>query len=236
MARPHGLIRYYGTEGNVTTVNSMAYGDHTRARRKPGMVNNVLQEETQRNVIVARIAKSIKDPLEPFRENFKDGTLWSRLQSLIRKQFRQHRTFDWTSLIGFEFFEANKLHNVIHSDVEVSFTGGKTRTLHIKVSSKINGNVRNKKVTHYQHSLIGLLLDKNLKPTLLVESKMFPGVHDTFQNHIVEWPIKSNTSIVLIAVKAELYKNDEALLGYNVKGFMIMAGVDFDKTANKINS
>ncbi len=90
MAKTISLITtgLQGTLGDITYVKSKRYGKHARTKRgtyKPATLNKKMKESSSRLSFANAPAKLIFDAL---RHDHKDGSLWSRLLSIYRKQVK----------------------------------------------------------------------------------------------------------------------------------------------------
>lgn len=93
-------------EGRISgkvKVNSKTYGTHYRARR--GSVNEAKLNETMQKVNKLTLstnapAKLIHDALQPFRQNFKGGLFYQRLQKHFNAQARKGQKFSITDFLS----------------------------------------------------------------------------------------------------------------------------------------
>jgi hypothetical protein len=106
MAKSRSIFKLSGTLKGITHVSSTAYGDHVRAARgtyTPVTLNESFKESGKALQLSNVFAKLIKDALDPYRANFKDGTLWRRLVSHFRQQLKDNNNgVDFRSLLGFQ--------------------------------------------------------------------------------------------------------------------------------------
>lgn len=84
-------------------VNSKTYGTHFRAPRgsvTEAKLNETMQEVNKLTLSTNAPAKLIHDALKPFRENFKGGLFYQRLQKHFNVQARKGQIFDITDLLS----------------------------------------------------------------------------------------------------------------------------------------
>jgi hypothetical protein len=122
MAKTNNLVTkgLQGTLQNLTFVNSKAYGDHVRNRRgtfKPAVLNETMEQSKDRllqvNETASLIFKSICE--------HKDGTLWPRLLSKLRRQLKETNHNDVLCLLNLECDASHTLDKMLrsHCNVEV---------------------------------------------------------------------------------------------------------------------
>jgi len=118
-----------GTLGDLTFVKSKRYGKHARAKRGTytEAVLNSRMEESKNRLITANMPAQLI--FNAVREEHKDGTLWTRLLSIYRKQIKDGSVPDLHCLKGLECSKEFTLHLLL-SDYRVddSLTDA---TLHI---------------------------------------------------------------------------------------------------------
>lgn len=128
MAKTNNLVTkgLQGTLENLTFVNSKAYGDHVRNRRgtfKPAVLNETMEESKKRllqvNETASLIFKSICE--------HKDGTLWPRLLSKLRRQLKETNHNDVHCLLNMECHAKHTLDKMLpsHWNVEVEIIKSK---------------------------------------------------------------------------------------------------------------
>lgn len=123
MAKTNNLVTkgLQGTLQNLTFVNSKAYGDHVRHRRgtfKPAVLNETMEQSKHRlmqvNETASLIFKSICE--------HKDGTLWPRLLSALRRQLKETNFNDVHCLLNLECHARHRLDNMLRSHWRVDTT------------------------------------------------------------------------------------------------------------------
>ncbi len=105
MAKARSIIRIGGTIGEVTHVDSTAYGYHVRAKR--GTYTEItladgMKESSTEQARANLMAKLIFDSVNGFAPNFKDGKFWSRLVSVFRKQKKAGKRYGYADFEGME--------------------------------------------------------------------------------------------------------------------------------------
>jgi hypothetical protein len=103
-----------GTLQNMTFVNSKAYGDHVRNPRgtfKPAVLNETMEQSKTRllqvNETASLIFKSICE--------HKDGTLWPRLLSTLRRQLKETNHNNVHCLLNMECHAEHTLDKMLRS-------------------------------------------------------------------------------------------------------------------------
>jgi hypothetical protein len=102
MAKARSIIKLSGTIGDVTFVDSSAYGFHGRKKRSiweksEGMISSSTSQ-TQANLM----AKIIFDAVNEFAPGFKNGKFWSRLVSVFRQQKKADEVYNYAGFNGIE--------------------------------------------------------------------------------------------------------------------------------------
>ncbi len=116
MAKTNNLVTkgLQGSLQNLTFVNSKAYGDHVRNRRgtfKPAVLNQTMEQSKDRLLQVNETASLI------FRSicEHKDGTLWPRLLSKLRRQLKETNQNDVLCLLNLECDAKHTLEKMLRS-------------------------------------------------------------------------------------------------------------------------
>lgn len=126
----HGL---QGTLQNLTFVNSKAYGSHIRAKRgthKPAVLNETMQESSNRLLQVNQIASLI---FKGISSEHKDGKLWTRLLSKLRKQLKEKNHIDVQCLLKLECHARHTLDKLLCSHWNVTIAGMTKRQMNIQL-------------------------------------------------------------------------------------------------------
>ena len=105
-----------GTLDNMTFVNSKAYGDHVRRKRgtvKPAVLNDAMVQSKDRLLQVNETARLIFNSI---RNEHKDGSLWSRLLSVLRRQLKETNDNNVKCLLKLECHAEHTLTTMLRSD------------------------------------------------------------------------------------------------------------------------
>src|SRR5260221_8177172 len=160
MGKLNGLFKYGGTFKGVTTVNSLAYGQHIRKARTKFTLSKEMKESSavmkQANVY----AKVFKDAIDPYRRDFRDGMLWQRLVSLFKMQLQEKGKADFSPLQGHELNKMHSLSWIISAKAAVTQTD---RTLNVNITSRHTQDPTNGRADGYQQTLIVLFVDDALQ-------------------------------------------------------------------------
>ncbi|MFA6275400.1 MAG: hypothetical protein WC622_01550 [Pedobacter sp.] len=102
MAKARSIIKLSGTIGDITFVDSNAYGFHGRKKRtiwekSEGMISSSTNQ-TQANLM----AKIIFDAVNELAPGFKNGKFWSRLVSVFRQQKKANQVYNYAGFNGME--------------------------------------------------------------------------------------------------------------------------------------
>lgn len=228
MAKAKSMLRFSGTLGEVTHVKSAVYGDHVRSPRgthTPVTINEVLKESgedlTQANVP----AKIIKDALEPFRKNFKDGKLWTRLVSHFKKEIKTHQAIDFRRLEGFEFHESHPLDRLttvkaaVFPDVAQSVARIDLEYYHplFRSAPGIDG---------YRITLIGVYPSLDAKTAITTSTLLppMPSENTQYQTSVV-LSMPAGAETILLCVKLEGCMRSELSGNLRAKGMKIVRAV-----------
>jgi hypothetical protein len=209
MAKSNSPFKLQGTIGETTFVRSSTYGDHVRAKRgtyKTATINDALKRES--NILLnANIpAKLIKDAIDPYRSDvMKGGSLWPRLVSLFRKQFKETGTFDFSKLDRFEIHADHPFARLLHVEPKITVDQKKS-ILHVDINYVNHPNFRKvKDVDGYQLTVIVIFpnLKKNNAETDASTSKIFPLSDKVvpFQTKLTI-PEKARTFVVCVGIES----------------------------------
>ncbi len=232
MAKMNPMFSYSGTFNNVTQVNSRRYGKHMRNKRgthKPALLNASLQKSVEVNNAANACAKAIKDALDPFRQNFRDASMWGRLVGLFKTHLRNNPTVDFTILEWEEFQFYNKLpfDTRFQVSTNVSIRQNPEPTIRVELTSRCLLDLVKVNATSYHQTLIILFLDAAQKVSTCFEQGMLPlqKKESTMwepQQQIAQWPIPSGSKTALIVVKGELCCDGELIEKVKLKGMSVV--------------
>ena len=85
----------------MVNVNSKAYGVHQRRKRgtvKPADVNDSFKAASRMLLTGSRLARLVKNAIDPYRKPIYDGTLWSRMLSQFYRQAKQAGQLDFRAI------------------------------------------------------------------------------------------------------------------------------------------
>lgn len=100
MAKVRSIMKLSGTVGEMTFVDSTAYGQHSRAKRGSKtpitLAEGMKVSSSNQNEANLR-AKIVFDAVNKFAPGFKEGTFWSRLVSIFRKQKKAGNPYNYAN-------------------------------------------------------------------------------------------------------------------------------------------
>lgn len=228
MAKQKSFIKIEGTFGGMTVVNSKSYGEHLRNPRgtfKKAKINEALQESAKAIIVSNVRAKVIKDVLDPFRANFYDGKMWSRLVSHFKTGKLKKEVPDFLSLVDFEIHCENPLDRISNIKIELlpDCDGGTIKlNLHINIYKKF----RSRHIDGCLLSVIGIYPDVDNEGAEATEVKLplLPIGVDLHEQLPLSVPKGART--VLICVKAEGCENGKPSSVLKTKGMKIIGGFE----------
>lgn len=101
----------------MVNVNSKAYGVHQRRKRgtvKPADVNDSFKAASRMLLTGSRLARLVKNAIDPYRKPIYDGTLWSRMLSQFYRQAKQSGQLDFRAIEGLEMNREHPLVNIMN--------------------------------------------------------------------------------------------------------------------------
>ena len=198
MAKVRSILKLSGTIGEVTFVDSAAYGPHSRAKR--GSITPITLAEGMKisssNLNEANLrAKIIFDAVNEFAPGFKDGKFWSRLISIFRKQKKEGKMYNYT-----DFGVIEMRHDYSTSRQGNFALGKKGEALVLNYSLKVD--------TGYHLSMLRIATNEDLLipyPKEIMETIVQPGQ----QSGIVQFDFSElpKGTPILYALKCERLKN-----------------------------
>jgi len=102
-----------GTLGELTFVHTRRYGKYARVKRgtiKPAVLNKKMKESSKRMAVANPVAKLFFDSI---KHDHRDGSLWTRVLSIYRKQIKEGWDPDVQCLAGLECSTENRLDAVL---------------------------------------------------------------------------------------------------------------------------
>ena len=100
----------------MVRVHSKRYGNHERNPRgtfKPAVLNEVMEQSKNRLLQVNQTASLIFNSI---RDEHNDGTLWTRLLSVLRRQLKENNNNDVHCLLNLECHAVHTLKNLLRSN------------------------------------------------------------------------------------------------------------------------
>jgi hypothetical protein len=153
----------HGMQGNLlglTFVRSRTYDEHVRAPRgtyKEAVLNEAMQQSKERLKKSNALTKLIFDAV---RDDHKDGTLWSRMLSAMRKQLKAGLPADVHCFTGIECNKEHQLDKLLYDQHYSIDAVIENNILHIKTHLKQHPKWRKVKYIHcYQPSFTILFPD-----------------------------------------------------------------------------
>lgn len=224
MAKTYSLITtgFQGTLGGVTYVKTRRFGKYARAQRgsiKPATLNDKMKESSDRMVAANVPAKFIFDAL---KEEHKDGTLWTRLLSIYRKQIKEGLMPDVQCLERLECAIEFPLHHIV-SDYKMtsSIVDGM-----MKVDLQLKYEPSWKKVKYvdgYQVSIIVLFVDMK---KLEMDGSMGYGPVTTKGTELkpmhFEFEVPAMAKEYLLLLKVEGAENGKVVKQEHVRGMRVV--------------
>ena len=209
----------------MTFVKSSAYGNHVRMRRgtyTPVKINDAFKRSGKELVKANAYAKMIKDAFEPFRQDFKDGTLWQRLVSGFKYAFAEGNGVDYSFLKGFQFHHKHALHSVAATSLQTKID---TKKKMLRLSLQLNTHFNNKKpaINGYALSIIVAFLTTKKKKTD-VSYTNFPltRLKNAPSHYNTDLTLPKEYDAILICIKLNGYTDDTPTLNERGQGMAIV--------------
>ena len=137
----------------MVRVHSKRYGEHERSPRgtfKPAVLNDAMVQSKNNLVQVNGPASLI---FSAIRNEHSDGTLWTRLLSLLRNQLREQVYNDVHCLLHLEGHREHTLKNLLRSYFFIEVAGIIKRQLHITLSLEKAPKWKSLNMYHFQASM-----------------------------------------------------------------------------------
>jgi hypothetical protein len=227
MAKQKSFIKIQGTFGGMTSVNSKAYGEHLRSPRgthKPAKLNNSFTESKGALVASNAPAKLIKNSLDPYRANFYDGRLWTRLVSHFKTGKNKPIMPGFLSLVGFEVHSEHPLSKIASVEVDLVPNYEKAE-LQVTIQGMAHGKFRNTHIDGCVVTVIGISPDLTYQ-TAYVNAVVLPVIplKEDFV-HQITLPFPDEGDDVLICIKAEGCEKGQVSGVLKTKGMQIVKGI-----------
>ncbi|CAN5399989.1 hypothetical protein BH09BAC3_BH09BAC3_03870 [soil metagenome] len=250
MPKKKSIVSFQGHVNDVVEVASRAYGKHYRKPRgsqTPISINDAFQKSIELNNLANPVAKAIKDALDPFRKDFKDGTMWSRLVGILKKQLLKNPELDLSFLEKFQINKHSRIQNNYVVEVSVNVVNEPQPTARIELVSSGFNQIDHYKATSYEQTLIGIFLTADFKTTTCVQKMMLPAKAEmqylkdptsgemVRQKHIATWPVPDGTKHILIAAKFEPYKGKNTINLTKLRALRVEKVVEVGKEMLPVN-
>ncbi|MBS1978335.1 MAG: hypothetical protein JST46_13260 [Bacteroidetes bacterium] len=232
MAKLTSLFTYNGTFKDVTNVHSKLYGKHIRAARgtyKTARINDALKKSGELIQVANRFAKAVKDAIDPYRKNIKDGSLWFRLVSLFRRQLGEKGMVDLRGLKGLEFHPRYKLSNFFFAKVEARLSENRN-DLEVTATTICDYELAedDKEGDSYQQTIIVIFFDPEMNAVVADESVILPLVYKESQTQKATFLIPDGSTIAVIALKIDFFKQGKSIDWETKRGMEIVEVVEVE--------
>jgi hypothetical protein len=228
MAKQKSFIKLNGTFDDKTFVDSKTYGDHVRKPRgthKPAVLNDAYQESSDALVSANVPAKMIKDAIDPFRKNFYDGLLWTRLVSHFKTGVNKNAKPDFLTLVDFDIHSKNRLSRISKISASLSHNS-EGNTLSIALETIVFSKFRNKKIDGCKLTVIAVFPNLQTKGAKAIETILPVIPLEKANTKQFDIPVWEGADAVLICVKAEGCEKGVPSAVFKTKGMAILAGMD----------
>jgi len=213
-------------------VKSDAYGDHYRRKRgtvKPVELNDALKLSNKLMADADVYAKAIKDALDPFREKFEDGTMWSRLVKLFKRQLKKNGRVELKALEEFECHKKFHLRRILHRQLSVSVSD-QNKTLEVEAMTYGALKARWEKAEDYRQILIVVFYDAKLDANVFSDTVILPLGKSKRNVQKVSLAIPDQSVTALIALRCDFWHNEGPAGGNSRRGMEILQIVDVLKS------
>ncbi|HEX6429599.1 MAG TPA: hypothetical protein VF008_18030, partial [Niastella sp.] len=150
--------------------------DHERNPRgtfKPAVLNEAMEQSKNSLLQVNQTASLI---FSGIRDEHRDGTLWPRLLSALRRQLKETNHNDVYGLLNLECHDVHTLRKMLRTYGDIEITGLVNRRLHINLSLSKAPKWRTKHMHEFQASIHVIYPDfvRNRLQKEIVYSDVFP--------------------------------------------------------------
>lgn len=211
MAKVTSTITLQGTYDGITYVKSSAYGNHIRAKRgthKKAVLNPGWEKQNKKLVRSNIPAKIIKDAINPYRKDFYDGNLWTRLISMTNEQDLDDGQFDFAKLRPFEIHKAYPLARLLNVVTNTNVDRERSE-LQVSLTYNIHPDFdESLTVDGYRFGVIAIFpgLENNGAKTEAVYSDIIERTGNVVPLHM-RVPVPSGAQAFLICVRVDGYKD-----------------------------
>jgi hypothetical protein len=209
-------------------VRSDAYGDHYRRKRgtvKPVELNDALKLSNALMADADVYAKAIKDALDPFREKFEDGSMWSRLVKLFKRQLKKNGRVELKALEEFECHEKFHLRRILHRQLSVSVFE-QNKTLEVEAMTYGALKARWEKAEDYRQILIVVFYDAKLDATVSSDTVILPLGKSKRNVQKLSLAIPDQSVTAIITLRCDFWRNEGPAGGNSRRGMEILQVVD----------
>jgi hypothetical protein len=213
-------------------VKSNAYGEHYRRKRgsiKPAELNDALKLSNALMADADVYAKAIKDALDPFREKFEDGTMWSRLVKLFKKQLKKNGRVELKALEEFECHKRFHLRRILHRQLSVSMSD-QNNTLEVEAMTYGALKARWEKADDYRQILIVVFYDTKLDAKVSSDTVILPLGKTKRNVQKVSLAIPDQSVTAIITLRCDFWRNEGTAGGNSRRGMEILQVVDLQKS------
>jgi len=207
--------------GEPIIVNSKAYGKHERAPRftyTPKTVSSSIKKFSDLNGRANGIAKAINDTFKPFTQGTKDGTMWSRLVGILKKNLNTDPELDLQFLPTFDFRAKHSFTRFYYATVSHTLEDSK---LTVEINSASADTQNKYKASHYEQTLVVVFIDKEMTTLTKTHCRIFPVVskelpkkrgvlqkyHYGNNKDVAHFEVPSDTINILIGMKCAPLKD-----------------------------
>lgn len=214
-------------EGKIL-VRSEAYGDHYRNERgsvTEAELNEAMKLSSELTPKANAYAKAVKDALDPFRKEFKDGTLWSRLVSLFKIQLGSEGLVDFKALEQFQCHKQYPLDRILHREITTSLIE-EGKTLEVKALTYGGVKTRWEKAEEYRQILIVVFLANDLVQDVRSDTVYLPLGIEKRNEQNVRFSIPPGMILAMIALRCDFWSDGGPAGGQGRKGMEILKVLD----------
>lgn len=207
-------------------VNSAAYGKHKRSKRgtiKPAVLNDDLKASSEHLTRANVYAKLVKDALDPFRDKFQDGTMWSRLVKLFKKQIRDNGIVDFTALAEFQCHQKFALTSILNREISAAVEND---VLRVEATTHADVKARWEKADRYRQILFVCVYDGKRKVHVESDTVFLPLSKSKTNKQELSFPVPKGSVTAWIGIRCDFWHDGSAAGGNSRKGMEIVTVVD----------
>lgn len=217
MPKLESLFDLRRTFGSYTVVKSRRNGDHVRAARgthKEAKLNETCERERKNLMTAVTPAKILKDALDPYRQDFKDGGLWQRLVSIFQRQIRECGAFDFSKVEPFDLYPDYPFDRLVHSFECTCVAVKRNGQLSVNVSWEGHHKTRSRNVDGFKVEAIGIFPDteRNTADTIHTDS-VITGTGPAHLEVTLPVPAPASSFLVCVKMVASVSGRTDAIMG-----------------------